>query len=599
MDLAQQGRYRDALALCQAELEASPDQPDLLHAAALCHLRERNPALAESLLRRAIAADGSQAHFHNTLGNVLRDTGRSSDAISEYQAAMHLAPGYYDPHYNLGVLHRRAGQLQPAVTHLLKALELRRTVQALNALGLAYQDMERFPESVLAFQEALKVNPGYTDALHNLGVTFNRFVRPESSVTCFDEVIARNPGLPQAYYNRGNAHQLLGNFTDAIADYESAIRLSPFMVEAHVDLNKLLWILGNKDQCLSSFRAIIGKTGTPPSLELAYINALLQAGELDAATTAAETALRGQPDSAPLLLLLSTIHTEAGKHEAAARASAAALGRANSSSDCLIKHARDLIMTGHPDLALTHLLRALEMDPDDQLTWACIGVCWEQLGDPRYGALCNYDEFVQEYELKPAAAYKDMQECNQVLIQVLNEAHNTRAHPPDQTLRNGTQTIGSLFKRDIPVIHELVRSLDQAIALYIDHLATLDIPLQGFEHPLLRRINKQFRYAGSWSVRLAPGGFHINHVHSRGWVSSAYYVSLPESPPGGIDANPGDITFGQTELLGPQAQPKRIIRPKPGRLVLFPSYFWHGTIPFTTGPFRMTVAFDVVPATDR
>ena len=171
MELAQQGRNREALALCQAELESVPDQPELLHATALCHLGERNLSVAESFLRRAIAADGAQAHFHNTLGNVLRDTGRVTEAILEYQAAMRLAPGYYDPHYNLGVLYRRAGQLQSAVTLLLRALELRRTAQALNALGLAYQDMERFPESVLAFREALKVNPGYTDALHNLGVT--------------------------------------------------------------------------------------------------------------------------------------------------------------------------------------------------------------------------------------------------------------------------------------------------------------------------------------------------------------------------------------------------------------------------------------------
>ncbi len=599
MNLAQHGRTQDALALCLAQLETSPDHPELLHAAGLCHLRDRNPALAESFLRRAIAADDTQAHFHNTLGNVFRDTGRAAEANTEYQTAIRLAPDYYDPYYNLGVLYRRAGQLQPAVTQLLKALELRRTAQALNALGLAYQDMERFPESVLAFQEALKVNPEYMDALHNLGVTFNRFVRPESSIKCFDEVIAHNPALPQAFYNRANAHQLLGNYPAAVADYETAIRLSPFMVEAHIDLNKVHWILGNHVQYLESFRIAIGNAGAPPALELAYINALLQAANLDAATTAAGIALQAHPDNVPLLLMLSTIHTEAGRHEAALGASGTALRHADASIDCLIKHARDLILTGHPDAALAHLLKALERNPDDQLAWACIGVCWEQLGDPRHAALCNYDQFVREYELKPAAAYKDMQEFNQVLIEVLNQAHNTRAHPPDQTLRNGTQTIGSLFKRDIPVIHELVRSLDQAIALYIDHLATLDIKLPGFEHPLLRRISKQFRYAGSWSVRLAPGGFHINHVHSRGWISSAYYVSLPGSPPGDMDANPGDITFGQTELLGPQARPKRIIRPQPGRLVLFPSYFWHGTIPFTTGPFRMTVAFDVVPATDK
>jgi hypothetical protein len=30
-------------------------------------------------------------------------------------------------------------------------------------------------------------------------------------------------------------------------------------------------------------------------------------------------------------------------------------------------------------------------------------------------------------------------------------------------------------------------------------------------------------------------------------------------------------------------------------LVLFPSYFWHGTVPFSSGHARLTVAFDAVP----
>jgi hypothetical protein len=37
------------------------------------------------------------------------------------------------------------------------------------------------------------------------------------------------------------------------------------------------------------------------------------------------------------------------------------------------------------------------------------------------------------------------------------------------------------------------------------------------------------------------------------------------------------------------------IRPQPGMLVLFPSYLWHGTVPFETGGRRLTAAFDVVP----
>jgi hypothetical protein len=44
--------------------------------------------------------------------------------------------------------------------------------------------------------------------------------------------------------------------------------------------------------------------------------------------------------------------------------------------------------------------------------------------------------------------------------------------------------------------------------------------------------------------------------------------------------------------LGLDLQPYRMIEPRPGRLILFPSTMWHGTLPFAAGE-RLTVAFDV------
>jgi len=38
------------------------------------------------------------------------------------------------------------------------------------------------------------------------------------------------------------------------------------------------------------------------------------------------------------------------------------------------------------------------------------------------------------------------------------------------------------------------------------------------------------------------------------------------------------------------------VQPRVGRLVLFPSMFWHGTTPFDDAQARLTIAFDAVPA---
>jgi hypothetical protein len=58
----------------------------------------------------------------------------------------------------------------------------------------------------------------------------------------------------------------------------------------------------------------------------------------------------------------------------------------------------------------------------------------------------------------------------------------------------------------------------------------------------------------------------------------------------------GILSFGQPGIATHPALPAEFsVRPKAGMLVLFPSYFWHGTLPFSSPQARLTVAFDAVP----
>ncbi|MEP5320775.1 putative 2OG-Fe(II) oxygenase, partial [Marinobacter alexandrii] len=107
----------------------------------------------------------------------------------------------------------------------------------------------------------------------------------------------------------------------------------------------------------------------------------------------------------------------------------------------------------------------------------------------------------------------------------------------------------------------------------------------------------QFMFSGSWSVKLAPGGFHVNHIHSEGWISSACYIYLPQSMNEHV-GNEGCIKFGESALkLEGREVIERIVRPEPGQLALFPSYAWHGTFDFhcAESDYRLTAPFDVIP----
>ena len=117
----------------------------------------------------------------------------------------------------------------------------------------------------------------------------------------------------------------------------------------------------------------------------------------------------------------------------------------------------------------------------------------------------------------------------------------------------------------------------------------------GNDHPLTARNTGDYRINGAWSVRLRSGGWHVNHVHPEGWISSAYYVLVPEDTKTD-DNRAGWIKFAEPPFTtNPPSPPEKWICPTAGTLVLFPSFLWHGTQPFHDGTARVTAPFDVVP----
>lgn len=162
-----------------------------------------------------------------------------------------------------------------------------------------------------------------------------------------------------------------------------------------------------------------------------------------------------------------------------------------------------------------------------------------------------------------------------------------RAPYLEQSVRGGIQTDRNLFFHPDPVIQRVRTRATAAIRTYVQSL-----PPAEPGHPLLGVARDDIAYEGSWSVLLAPGGYHAAHTHNRGWISSALHIDLPPpSPPS--EGQSGWLAFGTPpgELnLGLDAV--RTIEPKVGQLVLFPSTMWHRTLPIHCSE-RLSIAFDV------
>jgi hypothetical protein len=210
------------------------------------------------------------------------------------------------------------------------------------------------------------------------------------------------------------------------------------------------------------------------------------------------------------------------------------------------------------------------------------------IGDPAYEAIYDYDRLVRVYDIEAPPGFASIEQFNEALGAALRERHALARPPFDQSMRAGTQTVGNLCEDPDPIVRAAFEAFREPIADY--RAARLGDPAGG---ALSAGKQGAARFAGSWSVQLGAQGFHVNHIHTEGWLSSAYYVSVPAEV-ADRQRQSGWIKFGEPRHPVPGAGPGLMLEPRPGRLVLFPSYLWHGTTAIHEAEPRLTIAFDVV-----
>lgn len=367
--------------------------------------------------------------------------------------------------------------------------------------------------------------------------------------------------------------------TDVIPLLEDYVGRNPGDVEAQERLAEMRAEAGAGDRFDAYFVAALRERPRDRTLHLAYWRTLARAERLEQALAAIDRARATFGDDREALVMEQWIASQAGQIEHAE----ALLARLGEGEDILPARGKHALQTGRMEEAVGLLEAGVRADPFDQARWALLSVAWRATNHPRHRWLCEQPGLWSCRDL--GLSRGDLG----ALSERLRGLHRSHTHPVGQSLRGGTQTLGDLFQRTEPEILQLQAALAEAVQAHLLALRGIDR-----DHPLLRYLDGELGFGPGWSVRLTNGGFHIAHVHPRGMLSSACYVSLPEAM-GSDDPLEGALELGRPPVeLGIDLSPLVTIRPEVGKLALFPSYFFHGTRPFSSGE-RLTVAFDVVP----
>lgn len=590
MELLRAGRFDSASALLEEILTAAPHEPDALQLLGMVARARKDHEGAARLFRQSLEARPDQPHVLNNLGNALLDLKQSAGAIEAYRRALALQPSYVDATTNLGLAYIAVGESGRACETLRRAVEADgANAKAWSALGRALRAAGQLDDAISAFDRALALRPNSVATRHNLAVTLRLAGKPGQAAGLLEECAAANPAAAEIRYNLGHCYYDLGRLDEAAAAYRAAIGARPSYRDAHDSLNRLLWQRGDTSHYLRSYLEALRDDPGDAGLLADLANRLNLGGRTDDTVRLLEDALGRGIDSASIRHRLGQACWAEGQADAAL-AHLEAGSELEPGVDCQLELVRYLLIQGRYHDALEMVAPALADEPFDQQAIAYQGLAWRLLGDRRAHRLNDYDRFVSARVLQPLQGWGSVAQFNVRLEQTLAKLHVTSQHPLEQTLRGGTQTMGHLFDKDLPEIAALKQMIEAAVSDYIDALP------RDMDHIFLKRRADSFRFSGSWSVRLRPEGFHLNHVHSEGWISSCYYVGLPASV-ANETRKEGWIKFGETGLgLGERELIATTVKPEVGKLILFPSYLYHGTVPFADESPRTTVAFDVVPA---
>jgi Flp pilus assembly protein TadD len=244
---------------------------------------------------------------------------------------------------------------------------------------------------------------------------------------------------------------------------------------------------------------------------------------------------------------------------------------------------------GRPEIMLPLCQAALALEPGHTRAVYELAVAFAMLGRSKQASqLIDLERFITVTDVPTPAGYADASAFYFALADEIACNPTLKSDPIGKATTAGFQTSSLPHVGDRAIVRLL-----ELIRMRIDEFeeGLTDESRNAFleSRPTRARLT-------SWAVTYPGDGHQTPHIHHSGWLSGVFYVSAPERTSANTRA--GCLVLGSVEDVRPKFDPPwgtRDIYPTPGRLILFPSYIPHATVPTRSADMRICVAFDVVP----
>ncbi|MFT5560568.1 MAG: TolB-like protein/tetratricopeptide (TPR) repeat protein [Sulfitobacter sp.] len=191
---------------------------------------------AEIACTRALTRQGHKSknwEVHLALGDLYREAGEAEESLAQIEVALSMRNDLPQMHISKARTLGALGLHDDAITSFQKAITINPGFwDAYLELANYYYNRPSpdYPAAIAAYQKVLELEPNYARALIGLGSVYYMNQQPNEAESAWQraEESAENKGtLATLYSNRGLRHYYEENFTEAIEMQLSATRLAP------------------------------------------------------------------------------------------------------------------------------------------------------------------------------------------------------------------------------------------------------------------------------------------------------------------------------------------------------------------------------------
>jgi len=189
-------------------------------------LTSANGFVSERIITNAkFEGNGSHWRFENK-GNLVRN-GKIIHILDKNELLGEI-------YFCRGTANYMSGRSAQAISDYERAIEFNpECAKTYNNRGGAYLALGQYTEAISNFNQAIELDPKYGSAYHNRANAYLGSGQYTGAILDYTNTLELDPDFAKAYLGRGYAHLAESHYARAVSDYTKAIEFKPDIARAH------------------------------------------------------------------------------------------------------------------------------------------------------------------------------------------------------------------------------------------------------------------------------------------------------------------------------------------------------------------------------